>query len=102
MLLIMIILEVTFDTTALGREEYDQIASHGTVLTVSGLLNLRWEEFSALDAARALGLQNVEWEAVRDSTPGTLTCLIAYDTLLPELQECLLMPPVVEYEISEY
>lgn len=102
MLLIMILLEVTFDAAALGREEYDQIASHGTVPTVSGLLNLQWEEFSALDAARALGLQNVEWEAVRDSTPGSLTCLIACDALLPGLQECLLMPPVIGYEVSEH
>lgn len=102
MLLIMILLEVTFDTMALGREDYDRIASQGTVLNVAGLLNLRWEEFSALDAAHALGLQNVEWEAVRDSTPGSLTCLIACNALLPELQERLSMPPVVEYEVREY
>ena len=100
MLSTVIILTVTFDTLALSREDYDLIASCGTLLSVSGLLNLRWEEFSALDAARELGLQNVTWEAVRDETPGSLTCFIACDTLLPELQAHLSQPPVLEYEIS--
>ncbi len=96
----MIILTVTFDTLALSREDYDKIALCGTLLNVSGLLNLRWEEFSALDAARELGLQNVEWEAARDDTPSSLTCRLAYDMLLPEVQASLLLPPVLEYEIS--
>ncbi len=96
----MIILTVTFDTLALSREDYDKIASCGTLLNVSGLLNLHWEEFSALNAARELGLQNVDWEAVWDDTPGTLTCWLAYDLLLPEMQAYLLLPPVLEYEIS--
>lgn len=98
----MTTIAVTFDTQALSRESFSSIVQNGVLLSVSGLLNLRWEEFSALDAARDLDLHGVVWEAARDDTPGSLTCLIRYDTLaLPELQKRLLGPSVLEYEIAE-
>ncbi len=98
----MIIIAVTFDSQALSREGFGQIVQGGMVLGTSGLLNLRREEFSALDAAREIGLHGVAWEATRDDTPGTLTCVIRYDALaLPELQERFLDPPVFDYEIRE-
>ncbi len=96
----MTTLAVTFDSQALNRVAFDKVTQGGTVLGASGLLNLHWEEFSALDAARKLDLHGVVWEAARDDTPGSLTCLIRYDTLtLPELQERLSAQPVLEYEI---
>jgi len=96
----MTTIAVTFDTQALSQESFSRIVQGGMILDASGLLNLRWEEFSALDAARGLDLHGVIWEATRDDTPGSLTCLIRYDTLaLTELQKRLLDPTVVEYEI---
>ncbi len=95
----MITVAITFDAHALGREEYDKIAQSGRVIGASGLLNLRWEEFSALEAARELDLHDVAWEATRDDTPGTLTCIIRYeDVPLPELEGRLQGPSVLEYE----
>ncbi len=98
----MTTIAVTFDTQAVSKDDFDKVAQGGTVLGAAGLLNLRWEEFSALDAARELDLHGVVWEAARDDTPGSLTCVIRYDTFtLPELQERLLDPTVIEYEIRE-
>ena len=94
----MITLAVSFDTQSFNRADYDQIASGGVLLGAAGLLNLRWEEFSALKAARELGLHEVKWEAVWDNTPGTLTCTFRYDALTPELEISLLAPSVLEYE----
>ena len=98
----MTTIAVTFDTQALSREDFDKVAQGGVMLGASGLLNLRWEEFSALEAARVLDLHGVVWEAVRDDTPGSLTCVIRYDTLaLPELEKRLLDPSVLEYEVRK-
>lgn len=98
----MTTIAITFDSQALSRDDFDKIAQGGAVLSVTGLLNLRWEEFSALDAARELDLHNVVWETARDDTPGSLTCLIRYDTnTWAELQERLSMPPVLGCELRD-
>ena len=94
----MITVAVSFDTQSFDREDYDQIASGGVLVNAAGLLNLRWAEFSALKAARELGLHEVKWDAVWDNTPGSLTCTFRYDTLTPELEISLLAPLVLEYE----
>ncbi len=98
----MMTLAVTFDTASFCREDYDQIASDGLLLNVAGLLNLHWEEFSALDRARELGLHSVVWDAVWDDTPGSLTYTFRYDALTPELEISLLAPSVLEYDVLEY
>ena len=94
----MITLAVSFDTQLFCREDYDQIASRGVLLGAAGLLNLHWEEFSALDASREIGLRGVKWDAVWDSTPGSLICTFRYDALTPELEISLLAPSVLEYD----
>ena len=99
----MITVTVTFDSQALSRNDFDKIVLSGMILSASGLLNLRWEEFSALDAARELNLHDVAWEATRDDTPGSLTCIIRYDTVtLPELEERFQGLPVLGYETGDY
>ena len=96
----MITVAITFDAHALGRAKYEEVVQHGTVTRASGLLNLRWEDFSALDAAREIGLHGVAWEAVQDDTPGILTCIVrCADAALSELEKRLQEPPVFEYEI---
>lgn len=98
----MITVTVTFDTHAVSRDDYVKILRSGTVLSASGLLNLRWEDFSALDTAREFNLRDVAWEATRDDTPGILTCIIRYENaILSELAERFHEPPVLEYEIYE-
>ncbi len=95
----MTTLMVTFDTSAFGKTEFDEIMQGGVLLHTAGLLNLKWEEFSALEAARELGLSPVEWDAVRDDTPGTLTCVILYRVLSPnDLQARLLASYIVDYD----
>lgn len=97
----MTTIAITFDAQALSRVDFNRIVHGGTVIAASSLLNLRWEDFSALDAAREIGLQDVTWEATRDDTPGTLTCVIRYDIpALPGLQERLLAAPILEYEVN--
>lgn len=97
--MIMTILIVTFDTSAFGKAEFDAFIPGGMLLRTEGLLNLKWEEFSALDAAREIGLHDVEWDAVRDDTPGTLTCVIGYHALAPaDLEARLLAPCVIDYD----
>ena len=98
----MTTLTVTFDTSAFGRAEFDEIIPGGMLLRTAGLLNLKWEEFSALDAAREIGLHDVKWDAVQDDTPGTLTCMILYRVLSPDdLQARLLAPYIVDYDFSD-
>ena len=97
----MITVAVTFDTQAVSREDFAKVVGNGAVMSASGLLNLRWEDFSALEAARELDLYNVAWEATRDDTPGILTCIIRYpNVILSELEERFQEPPVLEYEIQ--
>ena len=80
----MTILNVTFDTASFDRDIYRKIASGGVLMSVSGLINLKWEEFSALDIARELNFHEVVWDAVWDDTPGTLTCIFFCRTLALE------------------
>ena len=97
----MTTLTVTVDTAAFGTAELAELAWGGVLLHAAGRLNLKREEFSALDTARALGLSPVEWDAVRDDTPGSLTCVILYHDLSPaDLQARLLAPYIVAHDCS--
>ncbi len=98
----MFTLTITFDTQSFSREGYEQIVKNGQLLGASGVLNLRWEEFSALDAARQVNLHPVIWETTRDDTPGSLTCIIHYENVaLPEVEKHLQNWPVIEYQIYD-
>ena len=93
----MTTLTVTVDTAGFGRTEFDALMQGGVILHTEGLLNLKWEEFSALDTARELGLSPVKWDAVQDDTPGSLTCVILYRALSPDdLQPRLLASYIVD------
>lgn len=79
----MTLLTVTFGTPTFEPDNFSEIIRIGALLSIAGLLSLKWEEFPAPEAARENGLHDVVWEAVRDDTPGTLTCVIRSAPLLP-------------------
>ena len=87
----MTTLTITVDTSGFGRAAFDEIMQGGVLLRTTGRLNLKWEEFSALEVAREVGLSPVEWDAVRDDTPGTLTCVILYRVLSPDALQTRLL-----------
>jgi hypothetical protein len=74
----MTFLHVTFATQSLPSLDLARLLHGGQTLHAAGILNVRWEEFSALDAAREAGLTGVVWESVSDNTPGTLELTVWY------------------------
>jgi len=76
-------LNVTLDTQCVAACDLKALLRNGQVLHASGTINLRWEEFSALNLVQGAGLTDVAWEAVSDDTPGSLELTILY----PELGE---------------
>ena len=62
------------------------------MLHAAGILNTRWEDFSAVEVAKSVGLIGVAWDAVADDTPGTLELTLWYpqrnaDSLRMQLAE---------------
>lgn len=69
---------VSLDTTTAVQEEVQYLLRDGQLIHAAGILNTRWEEFSALDVARSLGLHNVAWDCTGDDTPGSLELTVLY------------------------
>jgi hypothetical protein len=76
--IVMVALNITVDTQNFTKDDFAVLIQGGLLLHVSGVVNYRWEEWSAIKASKQFGLRNVMWDQVRDDTPGSLTCLIAY------------------------
>ncbi len=74
----MVTLEITLDTQAFAKDDFAVLLRNGVLLTATGVINRRWEEYSAIEAAAGFGLQTVTWEQTWDDTPGSLTCLLGY------------------------
>ncbi len=74
----MTTLEISFDAQTLNDNVFHDILRDGILLRACGLINLRWDDFSAQRLFSSLGLSDVIWETTRDDTPGTLTCLVFY------------------------
>ncbi len=75
---IIVTLEITLDTQTFTKTDFDVLFQGGTLLTVTGVVNRRWDEFSAVEAAQGFGLQSVHWEQTWDDSPGSLTLLVNY------------------------
>lgn len=69
---------ITFIAQEFGKEDIARIIEDGEVINVAGVINLKWEDFCALELARAAGFAFVEWEATRDDTPSNLTLTVRY------------------------
>ncbi len=60
----------------------------------TGILNARWEDFSALEVAQNAGLTEVAWDCVSDDTPGTLELVVWY----PHLEADIVRQRVTEID----
>ncbi len=74
----MVTLEITVDSQTFTEDDFAVLQKGGRVLCVTGILNRRWEDYSAQAAAKCFGLSSVQWEQTLDDTPGSLTCLLGY------------------------
>lgn len=74
----MVTLEITVDSQTFTKDEFVILSQNGTVLSVTGILNRRWEDYSAQKAAECFGFSSVQWEQTWDDSPGSLTCLLGY------------------------
>lgn len=74
----MVTLEITVDSQIFTKDDFIMLSQGSTVLCVKGILNHRWEEYSARKAAECFGFSFVRWEQTWDDTPGSLTCLLGY------------------------
>ncbi len=63
------------------QEGFEYFVRDGLVVGAAGTINLLWEDFSAVDVAAEIGLSQVAWDAVRDSSPGDLTLTVHYPAL---------------------
>ena len=81
----MTILNVTFDTQCVSASDITALVQGGQTLHTAGIINVRWEDFSASDVARDAGLTEVVWDCVADDTAGTLALTVWYSQLAPDL-----------------
>jgi hypothetical protein len=86
----VITLNITLDTQVFAKDDFDFLLVDSILLSVTGVVNRQWEEFSAIKAAKQFDLPNVVWEQTWDDTPGSLTFLIGYlSRTKSEIQSCL-------------
>ncbi len=99
----MLLVTITLDTSSAGKEEVEDITLGGKVICAAGLINLKWEDFSAIDVARSIGLQETLWQSSYDDTPGFLTLTIHYFCLTPDEIHAKLenRPEIEDYEIQQ-
>lgn len=74
----MIITAVEIDTQIADTEQLRRILADGQLLHAGGIINTRWQEYSAQEIAEAAGIENVCWDVVADDTPGMLELTIWY------------------------
>jgi hypothetical protein len=98
----MTFLNVTFDTQCLCPSDLTRFLQGGQMLRAVGILNARWEDFSALNVARDAGLTEVAWDCVVDETPGTLELTVWYPHIQAEVirQRVAQIEGVEQYEIE--
>ena len=74
----MTFLNVTFDTQCVDVNEFKTLLQDGQVLHAVGILNIRWDDSSALELARDAELLGVTWDVVYDDTASSLELTIWY------------------------
>ena len=72
---------ITLNTTQVDTNDFETFVRDGEVISASGVINLRWEDFTAIDIAERLGFQEVNWDALGDDTPGSLSVTVCYPYL---------------------
>lgn len=99
----MTLLNVTFDTQTLAAAGLKRFLQKGQILRAVGILNVRWEDFSALDVAREAGLSGVVWESISDDTSGTLELIVWYPHSQGETirQQVARLKGVEDFEVWE-
>src|SRR5436309_3755671 len=85
----MVTVEVTFDSHRAHPAKVSQFLRGGTLVRATGSLNLKWEDFSALELSSTIHLRNVDWKATRDDSPSCLTLRVNFDLATPEMLERL-------------
>lgn len=80
----MITATLTLDSQSIGKEAFEKLVRDGKILSAKGIINTRWDEVSALDLVRDLNLEEVEWDYVEDDSPGSLTVVVEFQSLLKE------------------
>lgn len=94
----MTLLEVGFDAQTLTEDTFRRVVAGGILLKACGLVNRRWDDYSAQECATALGVENVTWEIVHDDTPGVFSCLLFY----PHLTQQEVLRRLEDGTITEY
>lgn len=74
----MVIAEFSFYTADVSKDMFDALVLDGRVLRTHGVINARWDDFSASESVDRFGLAKVEWDVVNDDTPGSLTLEVEY------------------------
>lgn len=74
----IVLVNVTLDTQRVGLLELNSLLEGGQILHAAGVINIRWDDFSASEAVQDAGLTGVEWERVMDDTPGILELTLLY------------------------
>lgn len=98
----MTFLNVTFDTQCVDVNELKTLLQEGQVLHSAGILNRRWDDFSAFEIAQKVDIPGVIWDNVFDDTAGSLELTIWYPFVGSDsLQQWLdLMDGIEEYELQ--
>jgi hypothetical protein len=98
----MVAITITLDTQTACKSDIDEIVRNGEVVRVTGVINTQWEEFSAIELARKVGVQDVEWDVVHDDTPGSICLWMLYpcDTWDEASQRLLAIGSVDDYMIG--
>ncbi len=90
----MTFLNVTIDTQRVPVFGLKALLHGGHILHSVGILNIRWEDFSALELAQKAGLTGVIWDRVFDDTPGTLVLTVWY----PQVEQNIVQQRISEIE----
>jgi hypothetical protein len=69
---------LSFYAADFDRDVFEFCLHDGVVLGAMGIVNLLWEDFSALEVAKDAHLEGVVWDAVKDNMPGSLTLSVLY------------------------
>ncbi len=62
----MVLVTITFDTQGTSPDDIRDLIKGGQVMHTAGILNTRWEDYSALHVAEQADLHTVEWDYTGD------------------------------------
>lgn len=98
----MVMLTLWINTQMAYWPDLEQVLRGGQVIRAAGVLNIRWEDFSALDFAREAGLQEVIWDALQDDTCGSLELTVLYFQATQAEIAARVTDPYVRIALDDY